>query len=328
MTRFRFPWLASLALLAAGIVALPASASKAEARKPGLFMATDDGKLFSSAGLDKAKAAMNDAQFDHGLTFTIDTFDAIPAGKKAGFSDATKDRFFKEWARDMATSGKLKGIYVLVCRHPGYVEVLADKETHDRGFSREDEVKLRDTLLSAFRDATKESDAAKQVALRDAGLLSAVQFVITDLQGSHVSGHTAPQQPGRASTGMGIGGWLCIGLVALLGIWLVIGLFRAFTGGGGSGGMGGGGGGGFMTSLFGGLFGAMAGMWLYNSFFGSGGGLFGGGSDAYASDGYGGSGDTGAGDFSGDTGAGGGWDDGGAGGGFDGGGFDGGGGDF
>ena len=59
--------------------------------------------------------------------------------------------------------------------------------------------------------------------------------------------HANNEAPG----GMSIGGWICLGLCVLLGVWLVIGLIRAFTGGGGGyggGGYGGGGGGGFGSS--------------------------------------------------------------------------------
>ena len=87
---------------------------------------------------------------------------------------------------------------------------------------------------------------------------------------------------------MGVGGWICLGLCVLLGVWLVIGIIRAFTGGGGGGGGyggGGGGGGGFGSSLMGGLFGAMAGMWLYNSMFGGHHDM--GSNDAFAGDGGG-----------------------------------------
>src|SRR5262249_18407975 len=99
--------------------------------------------------------------------------------------------------------------------------------------------------------------------------------------------------------------WLalvCPLLIVIGVVWLVIGLVRAFTGMGrggapgapGQGAVGpgygapgyggGGGGGGFFSGLMGGLFGAVAGNWIYHSFFG------GGGSFAHgASSGYGGS---------------------------------------
>jgi hypothetical protein len=88
----------------------------------------------------------------------------------------------------------------------------------------------------------------------------------------------------------------------VLGIWLVIGLIRSFSGGGMGGGMGGGG---FFPGLMGGLFGAMAGAWLYDSFFHSGssqafgGDNLGGGASDSPGDFTSSGGDVGGGDFGG-----------------------------
>jgi uncharacterized membrane protein YgcG len=99
--------------------------------------------------------------------------------------------------------------------------------------------------------------------------------------------------------------WICVGIAALLALWLIVGIFRAVFSpnpgygggpgyragpgrggpgyGGGAPGMGGpgygggagysgggagygGGGGGFVSSLMGGMFGAAAGSWIYNRF--------------------------------------------------------------
>ena len=62
-----------------------------------------------------------------------------------------------------------------------------------------------------------------------------------------------------------------------MGFSIVRSLFRALSGGGGApvGGMGqpygygGGGGGGFLQNMMGSMFGAAAGMWMYDQFFGS-----------------------------------------------------------
>jgi hypothetical protein len=310
----------AMAVVAAGLVAAPALADKVTSA-PGTLNVFDEGKLFTSAGIDKAKSAMNGTTFNHGLTMTIDTYGSIPEDKKASYSKDKEEPFFRSWAQELAKNDKARGIYVLVCRSPGYVEVIADRETRDRGFKHEHEVKLKNTLLASFRSA-KDKPEAEQFEIRDKGLKAAVDYVVSDLKDTHVAGgttHTNTTNTKKAG-GMSIGGWICLGLCILLGVWLVIGLIRALTGGGGGGygggGYGGGGGGGgFMSSLFGGLFGAMAGMWLYNNMFGHSGMM--GGTDAYAGDNYGGGGggDTGAGDFGGDEGAGGSFDDGGTGGG-------------
>src|SRR5205085_4757460 len=141
-------------------------------------------------------------------------------------------------------------------------------------------VELRRSLVERFRN--KEYDK---------GLVEAVEYV-RDTMRSNI-GKQASNKPAVTTTrpaqttpppaqvqshrtdsghtgGIGmdnIGGWICIGLVALLAIWLVIGLVRSFTGagrsyggpGGGPGGggygggygpgYGGGGGGGFFSGL-------------------------------------------------------------------------------
>lgn len=322
--------------VAVGLTAIPAHAEKA-GKQPGSLYVFDDGKLFSAGGVDAAKAAFKGTQFDHGLTMTVDTYAKLPDDKQARYKKENEKKFFRDWAGELAAGDKAKGIYVLICRSPGYVEVIADKETRDRGFTHADEDRLAEGLLKAFREARGKGD---ETAEHDKALRQAVERVADKLKDTTVKGGHGTEKVSteRRGGGMGIGGWVCLALCVGLGAWLVIGLIRALTGGGGGygpGGYGGGGGGGFMTSLMGGLFGSMAGMWMYNNFFGGGGGLFGGGgSDAYAGDSYGtsGGGDTGAGDFSGDAGAGGSFDDGGsAGGGGDwggGGDFGGGGGDF
>ena len=328
-----------VAATAISLTASPALAQKNTRQAGSLAVyGNDTAKLFSQGGIEKAKDEISSTQFDHGLSVTIDTYAELPENKKAAYSKDKEAKFFKDWAKELATSDKDKGIYILVCRKPGFIEVIADKETRNRGFSNADEQKLRDILLKGFREA-KDKPEAEQLDIRDAALASAIEMIVSDLKGTKVSGGGTVKpntSSTKASGGMGIMGWVCIGIACLLGVWLVIGIFRAFTGGGGGGGMGGGGmgggggGGGFLTSLMGGMFGAVAGMWMYNHFMG-GGSMF-GGSDAYASDnnsyGDSGGGDTGAGDYSGDDGAGGSFDGGGGGDAGGGGDWGGGGGDF
>lgn len=350
MTRLMTTLTAAAALLAGGLVAAPALASKAAPSKPGVLKVYDGGKLFTPDGIKRAEGVVAGTSFENGLTVTVDTYEKIPDDKKGGYKEETKAKFFHDWALELAKNDKAKGVYVLICRSPGHVAVIADRETRDRGFTNDNEKELVNTLLKGFRDAKDKPDA-EQHRLRDDALASAMNFVVKDLKDTHVNVPSSGGKPSGTTRNAGGGGgflggwgvWLCAGFCVLLGVWLVTALIRAFTGGGGGGGYGGGGGmmggggggGGFFSSLLGGMFGAAAGMYLYNNFFG-GGSMFGGGSDAYAGGGddYSNTGDTGAGDFSGDQGAGGDFD-GGTGGDYSGGdysggdfGGDGGGGDF
>jgi uncharacterized protein len=308
------------ALLAGGLFALPAFAeSKPQPKKAGVLhvYGNADTKLFSEDGIKRAESSMRGTQFEGGMMLTIDTYPKIPDDMKASYKEDEKARFFNNWAKKRAGDDKAKGVYVLICRSPGYVEVIATNTTRERGFSDDDKVVVRDTFLNAFKEAAKAKQDGKSdaeiVKIRDDALVSAVSFVANDLQDTHVPATATTKSDTKKAGGMSVGGWICLGLCILLGVWLVIGVIRALTGGGGGYGPGGGyggGGGGFGSSLLGGLFGAMAGMWLYNSMFG-GHHDMGGGSDAFAGDGASDAAAGDDGDFSGDGGAGGGYDDGG-----------------
>jgi uncharacterized protein len=319
--------LAATAILAGGLVATPALASK-ETMQPGHLLVHDDAKLFTPSGIDQAKKVLADTLFDHGVSVRVSTFLHPPESKKAAAEAAKNDpvqwrEFVTAWAKEQASNEGAKGIFVLICRYPGGIAVIADKQTRDRGFTDADEQQMQETLIKAFRESVgpDHKDRPDAALLRDAGLKAAVEFVVSDLKDTTVAtGAKSDTRDQRTSGGMGIMGWVCIGLVVLLGVWLVVALIRAFSGGG----SGPGGGGGFFPALLGGLFGAAAGMWLYSQFAG-GGGMF-GGSEAQAGDAGGDAGgDTGAGDYSDESGAGGGFDDGGGGGDWGGGDF---GGDF
>lgn len=335
MTRLITGLALAAALVAGGLSTNHARAEKAApAPQPGVLITTDQANLFSPGGIERAKSTLAGTRFDHGLTVTVDTYPEVPADKKVAAEEAKGDRakwrqFMETWVKERAQIEKNGGIYIIIVEKPtGGIAVIADRQTRERGFSDQDEATVREKLTPYLSKAKNESDPAKARQIRDTGLKEAVDFIVADLkdttvQAAAASASTVKNSQEKQSSGMSIGGWICIGLCVLLGVWLIIGLIRAFTGGGGAGGPGGGGGG-FGSALLGGLFGTMAGMWLYNSMFGHG-GMF-GGSDAYAGDGgASGGGDTGAGDYGGETASGG---DYGGGGDFGGGGDYGGGGDF
>ena len=334
-----------LAALACGLLALPAVAAG-----PGTLTVDDRAGAFTADGIAKAKGLMEAAEFGspaHLVVVTGSTKD-IPPAYKAGFDKAreAKDvkagqRVLGDWAADEALKQPHKGVFVLIWTDGSGVMVhpKSDRSTDHRGFVEADDKKLADLLVKEFKSNEK-----------DKGLYEATAFVVDRLK--HTSAPTSPAAtgggrhavPAKANNGgYNVGSLICFGLLAVLAIWLVFGLIRAFTaprggygpgggyggpgggyGGGGYG--GGGGGGGFMSGMMGGLFGAVAGNYLYNSFAGGGshlgasgtdGGSYGGAGglpDATAGDGdYAGGSEAGAGDF-GD--AGGGYGDAGGGGDF------------
>jgi uncharacterized protein len=255
----------------------------------------DNAGAFTPDGREKAEKAFNATVFKSPTHFTVMTVGKIPAAKQADFDAAAKDkerrgRFFTEWARQEAKSQREKGVFVLmfVDEKKYIVRAVADEATDVyRSFTDDDLRELVNKLSAGCQQALgKPAEQAKP--LRDAALMDATNYVIGQLKNTAVPqkrdgrGHVANdnREGARGVGGTSIMSWVCVGLVVLLGVWLVIGLIRAFTGGGygggggggygggGGGGYGGGGGGGFFPSLLGGMFGAAAGMYLYDSFMG------------------------------------------------------------
>ena len=328
-------WSAVLALGLCGALACVASAEGEGLLVPGALHVylNDAGGFFSDKGVTQAKERMEKTLFSGGLVMTVDVLARPPQGREVPKDDKQRDKFFLELARELATADKARGIYILVCRSPSDVQVIADKATRERGFSNEDERKVRDILLEGFRAAAKleKENPQQAVEQRDKALLSAVDFVVEDLRntsppmrGSSPNRAAAPPLADpRGDNSSTIAGWICIGLVALLALWLIVGFIRALSGIGTAPAGGAPAGGGFFSSLLGGLFGAMAGMWLYNHLFGGGSLLSGGESGGIAGTDAGSPGGVaGEGDFSGDAGAGGSFDTGDDGGGGDWGGGD------
>lgn len=297
----------------------------------------DEAGFFSQSALDRANMQIADLRQKHGKELRIETFKAVPSDKVATVAKMSREdrqTFFKKWATDRATAEHAKGIFVLICKQPGHVQVEVDRQTRGQGFGTAERDQLRDKLLAGFRGHDY-----------DKALLDSVDYVSRAFRNQPVraeaempappspqAGHPAAGHPGRAGPprepggqGLGLLGWAIVAVAVFFGIRLIGMMFGGLMGGGqpaGGGygpGYGGGGGGGLFGSLMTGMFGAIAGNWIYNSFLGNSahaappssygddaghdfqgsGGDFNGGDDSGAGD-FSGGDSGGGGDFGGD----------------------------
>jgi uncharacterized protein len=255
---------------------------------PGLLLAasiSDDAKLFSPEGVKKAEQKIGDLKKTYASEVFVETFakaEKMDLAKKDGKADP---KYFQKWAADRYEELSVKGVYVLVCKEPAYIQVVSGQMMENKGF----DAKKRSELAKLMTDQFKDKKF-------DAGLLAVVAEVAETLKAKAPAPKKTPTEKAVSTANETAEGlpswttWLCVGLVALLGLWIVVGLIRAFMGmgqpqpqpynpamGGYQPGMGGqpmmqqpAGGGGFFSSLLGGMVGAAAGMYMYNTFFGSG----------------------------------------------------------
>jgi len=244
---------ALLAMLAAGVLTHASGVAAAAT--------VDDGaKLFSKDAVEKAEKKIAQIKRDYRRDVVVETFAEAKDMKRA---KENKNAFFEDWGEERSNRLGINGVHVLICKNPGRVEVTVRNQDR-KLFDRERKQAIVKKFTSRLE---KEPDEA---------LLAGVSYIgdVYNLSPRRAES-PAPVTGGAASStggeGMGWVTWVVIILVALLVMWLVVGLIRAFSGNYGGGGQPGyGGGGGFFSSMLGGLFGAAAGMYLYHSMFGGG----------------------------------------------------------
>ena len=241
----------------------------------------DQAGFFSESAESAASRVISEIQTTHKRDMVVETFRDIPAEVRRGVDlqdKAAVNKLFETWSADRARELGVQGVYVLLTREPAHLQVAVGNQTQRQAFTLADRNALANRMLEQLR-AKKYDDA----------LIAGVGFV-RDTLSAHAAPTTKAKAPSTSSTtstpftqapvgqsaeAAGRGGsiWsmllpiLLIGVVVLVVIRILGRLF-----GGGAGGMqpGFGGGGGFLRSMLGGIFGAAAGMWLFNQFSGLG----------------------------------------------------------
>ncbi|MCY2992811.1 MAG: TPM domain-containing protein [Planctomycetota bacterium] len=190
----------------------------------------DDGKFFSADAVARASQKIKDLYRDYQKDLLIDTVPLIPPSLKAEYDKEGKKKFFQSWSRKRAGDVKVKGIYILICRQPGHLQIEVDETTRDRGFPLAERNRLMQKLLPLLDE--KKCDAA---------LLEAVDVITTTLRSNlgkprvEAGGAVAPPAPrapvrpvqglpvmgNKPHTGGFPHGWICLG-VAGVAIGLVI----------------------------------------------------------------------------------------------------------
>ena len=235
------------------------------ASRAGLGGIQDGGAFFSEHAKAEASRTIGDVERSLKKDIVIETFAEIPDAVKSGTDLADKSaagRMFVQWAEKQARQQGVTGVYILLVKQPPHLQAVVGNETLKKTFTASD----RDALASTMRTKLH----AKQ---NDTALLEGVGFISSTMR-AHAAGHTGAVQKSDArpvATGSSTG-WILPLVVGLLVVWVVFGLLRSLLNRGSAGGAGmpqGAGGGGFFSSLIGGMFGAAAGMWMYDQFFGS-----------------------------------------------------------
>lgn len=256
---------------------------------------SDAGDFFSAAAVEKANSTIRDIEKKTGHEIRIETYATVPTEKVdevAKMDKKQKDEFTHRWVNDRANATKAKGFLLLICKEPHRVETFVSERLKEKGFTKADRDQVKDVTIAAlsarnFDGALHDSVAKLGTIYSRLGNSPHAAAADRPNRAENVPHQAVPVRQARTS-------WMPVILilgVVLFGIFILSTIARMFGGGargygGGPAGFGpppgpgggyapgygpppgygGAGGGGFMKGLAGGIFGAMAGNWLYDSF--------------------------------------------------------------
>jgi uncharacterized membrane protein YgcG len=215
----------------------------------------DRAGLFSKWAVEQATRKLQAIKHRCNIEVVVETF---AENAKAPKNDSPeRDEFFRNWAKTLADEEGVKGIYVLICTNPGYLQIDVHESLADKAFTPPQRDLIANTALGLLGD--NRFDAA---LLQIAGTIERT-----------VANNLAPPNgtaPGRGeetpdavpvvkAQSKGLMGWIGLAAVVLMVVWLGGALIQAFGSRGYEKP------GGFFRSLLGGMFGATAGNWLYDS---------------------------------------------------------------
>ena len=233
----------------------------------------DNAEFFSDSAKKEAMLKISEIETQFKKELLVETFTAIPEELKKGVDLTDKPsskKMYEQWAMRESKKQKVNGIYVLLSTEPSHLEIVVGNDTEKKAFTLKDRDSLASLMLRKLRE--KQNDEA---------LLECVKYVSTTMASHAISNsrvnNVATPSPSSSAKAPETQqatpwGWIITAVLGIGIVWLLVGLLRSFLGGRGTasapGMMPTPGGGGMFGSLLGGMFGAAAGMWLYDQFSG------------------------------------------------------------
>ncbi|HXY36051.1 MAG TPA: TPM domain-containing protein [Planctomycetaceae bacterium] len=129
----------------------------------------DGAGFFKPETIAKVNDVLANIGKNHHKDLLIETYATVPADKVEAVKAMDKEaraKFFQEWANSRAHRRRVEGIYVLITKDPGHIQVDVGRQTGKEAFPLKNRDHLRDILVDAFEK--KEYDR---------GLLEAAQYV-------------------------------------------------------------------------------------------------------------------------------------------------------
>jgi hypothetical protein len=178
-------WLLASALCLVGLLPVATAQAKKEKKDPpkidGRLIVEDGAGFFTPEAIRRAKGILSEARDIYPREMLVMSLRDLSEAKIKEYEkladSSAKERFFSEIAHEEARASKARGVFVLICRKPSHLIVLADKDVRDKGFAGSDEQRVRDVFVERFREGSKQEKEEEKRAIFDKALISAAEYV-------------------------------------------------------------------------------------------------------------------------------------------------------
>ena len=116
----------------------------------------DGGAFFSEEAISEASDIIRLIRQAYDRDVVVETYAAVPDELRDELERDGKEKFYADWLERRAKELGVRGVFVLITREPGRVQVGVDRATRQRVFTIKDREALRETLVAAFK--AKEFD--------------------------------------------------------------------------------------------------------------------------------------------------------------------------
>ena len=157
--------------------------------------------------VEQINAQIDEIHRRYGVDLLIETVSTTPADRATELKQLHTTTFFAMWADERAVAAGVEGIYILICREPRHVEIVARGDIAQATFDRRTRDSLRRNLERNLQRRWPEALDQTVASVRE----------------------RLSSREERAN--LGGWGWILAVIGGILGAWLLIALVRRVQGG-------------------------------------------------------------------------------------------------
>lgn len=167
-------------------IALLGSSAIATAAEPKVY---DNSKFFSEETVKQADYLLVLIQKDFGKDVVVETFETIPQSLRDQFAKQDRRAFFEDWLRSRAKHYGVNGVFILICRDPGRLELEPGMKTRQDAFTLTD----RDDAVKVIADDFRKKEF-------DKGLIDGLELINQRMSRNLGTGSEPQTRPATAPT--------------------------------------------------------------------------------------------------------------------------------